>query len=134
MKWRGGFRPPQGVVSAEFYPAVHPKLRIFGFSRDSPYVAFSLNEKHETVRSGMNAIVNRETIVMQRIGLREKKESRADREEIYRALCGAKINIGCHALAALLPRIIEIVGVVLPRAALRRRADKRFAFLVDGVP
>ena len=77
MKWRGGFRPPQGVVFAEFYPAVHPKLRIFGFSRDSPHVAFSLNEKHENMRIDMSAIANRETIVMQWIGLREKKESRA---------------------------------------------------------
>ena len=130
MKWRGGIRAAPGRGFRRILSGGSPEVAL----RDSPHVAFSLNEKRETVRIDVSAIANRETIVMQWIGLREKKASRADREEIYHALCGAKVNIGCHALAALLPRIIEVVGVVLPRAALRGRTDKRFAFLVDGVP
>ena len=82
----------------------------------------------------MNTIANRETLVMQQAEARGKKESRAgQRRNLPRALW-RKGQHRCYALAALLPRIIEIVGVVLPRAALQGRTDKRLAFLVDGVP
>ena len=82
----------------------------------------------------MNAIANRETIVMQWIGAPGKGgiSRRVEAQSIMPY--GAKVNIGCHALAALLPRIIEVVGVVLPQAALRGRTDKRLAFLVHGIP
>ncbi len=96
--------------------------------------AFSLNEKRETVRNDMSAIVNGETIVMQGIGApgEEGISRRTEKESTTRS--AEQRPAHHHAPFVLLPRIIEVVGIVLPRADLRGRAHKRLAFLVDGVP